>query len=244
MDDMHFTFRLDLVVRLLDTTTGIPIAQRQIFFSAEGQVLKFFQRGIGVFILMNQGRKDMKLTVDAAGYESRTIDICYDALSTKFPEIEVPMIPKVKEYGYNDILTLEGEMPGMESIDAVPWKFPCAVAAKYLAPRRLMKLFSAKSLEERSYALIHEDSMEFEEFLIAGKQDKLTLVLRYPLEGACAPEETITRIVRGNVDPSGKYLLRVQQDGSGTDYLVRYVVDGKAAYKRIVFEHPEERRLP
>ena len=54
--------------------------------------------------------------------------------------------------------------------------------------------------------------------------------------------------MRGMVDESGKYLLRMQDDGDGTEYLIRYVVDGKAAFKKISTEslqplgETEERR--
>ena len=77
-------------------------------------------------------------------------------------------------------------------------------------------------------------------FTVKGTEESCTLS---EYIGDCKPEEQVTRIIRGKTDQEGNYLLRVREDGNGTEYLVRYVVRGNAKYKRISFDHPEDRRL-
>ena len=98
-------------------------------------------------------------------------------------------------------------------------------------------------MEEQAYAIVYEGQMEFEEFKISKKIDKLSLKLKEPLKRACKPEQVVNRIVRGITEESGKYLLRVREDAEGTEYLVRYVVNGETKYRRIAFSNPEDRRL-
>ncbi len=243
MADASITYRLDLVVRLLDTTTGKPAAQRQVAFLADGSVMAMQERDTGLYVLLNRGRNDMHLTVQAKGYLETSVDICYANLSERYPEVEIPLIPEEKPYGYQDFVTIKGVMPGIESLAAVPLKSPSAKAANYLEKKQILKFFIAKSMEEKSYALVHEDRMEFEEFHIAKRISGLSVKLTDPLNEACRPEEPVARIVRGMTEPSGKYLLRIREGTSGMEYLIRYTADGKTVFKKISLEHPEDWRL-
>ena len=243
MADASITYRLDLVVRLLDTTTGQPAAQRQVAFFADGCVTALLERDTGTYILLNHGRNDMRLTVRAKGYLEYSMDIRYADLSERYPEVEIPLIPETKTYGHQELVSIEGVMPGIESLAAVPLKNLSAKAASYLEKKQILKFFIAKSMEEKSYALVHMDRMEFEEFRIAKRISGLSVKLAHPLNEACRPEEPVTRIVRGMTEPSGKYLLRIREGTSGMEYLVRYKVDGKTVFKKISLDEPEDWRL-
>ena len=129
------------------------------------------------------------------------------------------MIPEVSTNGFINMLTLTGHCPGMESIVAVSLKKPYGAVGSYLEKKQTLRLYYTKPLEEMSYAVVHEQQQEFEEFQIRKRIDKLNV-----------------RIVRGMVDKDGTYLLRIQEDSGGTEYLVRYVVNGKAAFKKISTE--------
>ena len=99
-----------------------------------------------------------------------------------------------------------------------------------------------KMLKEKMFAC--SENMEFEEFRIVKKTENgLLLQIKEPLKAECKPEEGIARIVRGMTDVNGRYLLRVRKDGKGTDYLVRYTVNGKIGYERIIFGEQKERSL-
>ncbi len=236
MADAEIHYKLDLIVRLVDTTTGKAIGQRQVTFQTEDQVVPFLRRDEGLYVLLNRGRNDMDLKIQVVGFLPASVRIRYAKLQDQFPEVEVAMIPEVSTNGFIDMLTLEGHCPGMESIAAVSLKKPYGAVDSYLEKKQTLRLYYTKPLEEMSYAIIHEGQQEFEEFQIKKRIDKLNVKLAEPLKTACRPEEMVVRIVRGMVDDSGKYLLRLQEDSGGTEYLVRYVVDGKAAFKKISTE--------
>ncbi|MBQ2257164.1 MAG: hypothetical protein II247_00620 [Lachnospiraceae bacterium] len=243
MAEGHISFKLDLIVHLVDTTTGYSVSQKQAVIRGNGETLVLLERGTGYYILINHGREDMHLEVNVKGYLPAEAEVSYANLSEDYPEVEIPLIPQIKSYGYTDLVTMEGNQSDIESIDAIPLHNPWAKTAGYVERKLLLKLFNAKEMNEQTYALYHEDKMQFEEFRIVQKKDKLTLKLFSPLVGDCKPEEQVTRIIRGKTDQEGNYLLRVREDGNGTEYLVRYVVRGNAKYKRISFDHPEDRRL-
>lgn len=236
MADAEIHYKLDLIVRLVDTTTGASIRQRQVAFTVEDKVIPFLRRDEGLYVLLNRGRNDMDLTIQVTGFLPAVVKIRYAELSESFPEVEAAMIPEISTSGFIDMLTLEGHCPGMESIAAVSLKKAYGAVDSYQEKRQTLRLYYTKPLEEMSYAVIHEQQQEFEEFQIKKRLDKLNIKLTKPLQTACRSEEKIVRIVRGMVDESGKYLLRMQDDGDGTEYLIRYVVDGKAAFKKISTE--------
>jgi len=234
--DAEIHYKLDLIVRLVDTTTGKKVGQRQVVFKVENQIVPFLRRDEGVFVLLNHGRNNMVLEVSVVGYLSAKIEVNYEELSETFPEVEAPLIPEVSTSGFVDMLTLEGHCQGLTSIEAVSLKKSFGVVDSYQERKQSLRLYYTKPLEESSYAVIHEQQMEFEEFRIKKRLDNLSVKLVNPLETPCRPEEKIARIVRGRVDSQGRYLLRVLDEGGGTEYLVRYVIDGKASFKRISTE--------
>lgn len=236
MADAEIHYKLDLIVRLVDTTTGKAIGQRQVTFRNEEQVIPFLRRDEGLYILLNRGRNDIELDIRVTGYLPAKVQICYAELSENYPEVEVAMIPEVSTNGFINMLTLTGHCPGMESIVAVSLKKPYGAVGSYLEKKQTLRLYYTKPLEEMSYAVVHEQQQEFEEFQIRKRIDKLNVKLAKPLEMACRPKEMVVRIVRGMVDKDGTYLLRIQEDSGGTEYLVRYVVNGKAAFKKISTE--------
>lgn len=236
MADAEIHYKLDLIVRLVDTTTGRRVLQRQVVFSTAGQVLPFQQRDDGIFILLNRGRNDMLLEISAAGYLPAKLEVHYEELSDQFPEVEAAMIPQISPKGFVEMLTFEGHCPGLTSIVAVSLKKAYGTVAGYQEKRQILKLFYSKPLEENSYAVIHEQQQEFEEFRIKKRLDRLSVKLAAPLEAQCRPETKIVRIVRGMAEPDGHYLLRVLEDGTGAEYLVRYVVNGKASFKHVSTE--------
>lgn len=236
MADADIHYKLDLIVHLVDTTTGKAIEQRQVTFQSEEQVVPFLRRDDGLYILLNRGRKDMDLKIQVVGFLPAEVRICYTQLQEQFPKVEVAMIPEISPSGFIDMVTMEGQYTGMESIVAVPLKNPYGVVARYLEKKQILRLYGTKPLKEMAYAVIHEQQQEFEEFQIKKRIDKLNVKLAEPLKTACRPEEMVVRIVRGRVDASGNYLLRLQEDAGGIEYMIRYVVAGKVVFKRITTE--------
>ena len=51
-------FRLDLLVRLIDTTTGGSVEERNVRFFRDGKVVRPATRGGGNYVFLNCGRMD------------------------------------------------------------------------------------------------------------------------------------------------------------------------------------------
>lgn len=228
-----FSYRLDLVVRLVDTTVGCPVAERQVRFWEDGRELSFLYRGAGVYVLVNEGRKDRKLTVVVRGYLETVVEIRYAELTGTYPEVYVELIPDGQRYGNDDYADIRGRVPGISSIAAVCLTDPLAKVISYHEKNGRMKLLTARKLEEKAYALIHAQTENFEEFHVASAKNRLVLRLAQPLKTELKPEEEISRIVRGRVEGDGNYLLRLRGSGQETHYLIRYVISGKTTFEKI-----------
>lgn len=224
------------MIRLVDTTVGCPVTERRVLFMQNGKRIAFHSRGAGAYVLINGGRKDGKLTVAVRGYLETVVDIRYEELTGRYPEVYVALIPERPEYGSCDFVDISGSMPGISSIAAVSLTDPLAKVVSYHAGKRQMRLLAARRLDEEAYALIHAQTEDFEEFHVASARDKLLLRLAYPLEAEVRPEEEISRIVRGRVEENGDYLLRLRGGGQGMQYLVRYVVKGRTKFQKIAAE--------
>lgn len=244
MAEGNISYKLDLVVYLLDTTTGYPIEQKEVLFRKNGSVLAMLSKGAGVYILLNHDRIDAQLEISVKGYLSRSIALCYEKLDAQYPALEVPLIPELPTYGCTDICTLEGSKRGITDIVAISMTQTDAMLGAYNARKNTLRLFESRRLDEERYAIFHEEIKEFEEFRIVSKSDRgMQLQLKDSLTQECKPEESIVRIVHGMTDAKGRYLLRMRKDGKGTRYLVRYTVRGKTRFQEIEFGEQNERGL-
>lgn len=217
----------------MDTTSGCPVKESQVLFRQDGRKLAFLPRGAGVYVLLNDERTDRVLTVAVRGYLEAAVEIHYEGLTGRYPEVCVELIPEKPKYGSCDFMDISGNLPGISSVAGVCLTNPFAKAISYHAEKRQMNLLAARELDEKAYALIHAQTESFEEFQVASVRKKLFLRLAHPLETELKPEEEISRIVRGRTEKNGNYLLRLRGDGQGLQYLVRYVVKGKTMFKKI-----------
>lgn len=244
MADEQIQYQLDLIVRLTDTTTGLPVNEKQVIFREKGKVISLLPRGDGVYIFLNRGRQDTVLEIDVIGYEPAKAEVCYEHLDGRYPTVTVHLIPRPVKSGYAEILTLEGMLPGIESIDAVDPNSPQALILDYQEKKGVLRLLEGKTLEEETYALIHTGPPEtFEEFGIKKRQDKHILRLTEKLQSGWSPQEKVARIIRGEVRKDGSYLLRVRPAGRSAEFLIRYAAEGTVKFKRMDFYTLEERKL-
>lgn len=237
MADVNFSYRLALIVRLLDTTTGLAISGHQILFTENGQALALQRRADGLYVLLNHDRVNMTLQIDAKGYEPVHVTVDYERLSPQFPELEIPLIPLQKAQGFEVFYTLTGTRPGLTAVTAVRMEHPVAVVGSYVERKRMLKMFSASTrMDEHAYALMHRDALQYEEIHVAKRPDRLSLKLLHPLSDGCKAQDTLLRTVRGRVESDGTYLLRVRDLGGSNVYLVRYEEKDGVSYEQIDFE--------
>ena len=240
MEEAGFSYQLDLILRLIDTTTGIPVAEHQAVFREDGHVLALLERDEGLYVLLNHGRKHMRLNIDVRGYEPVEADVDYEELNPRFPKLEIPLIPLPRERGFEDLYTISGKERGLLAVSAVRLDDSVAQISGYVERKQVLKLFTAKDLAEETYGLVHKDSQQFEEITVARKIDRLSLKLLKPLTGGFKPEEPLSRIVRGRVKEDGSYLLRVRDMGGSNIYLVCFRSEGGALYREIDFSASDQ----
>lgn len=243
MDKSIITHRLDLVVSLIDTTTGLAVSERNVAFLSDGKAVPFIFKGFGTYILMNSDRKDTIYEIEVAGFEKETISVEYGESLKKAPTIYVNLVPKLTSYTYSSLITLEGSLKGIESIDAVELKRNDRLFQSFQPRNNVMNFFGGGELTEQTYGLINERECYFQTINIRKKLEKLSVMLREPLEGTISVGSPIKRIVKGKILSDDRYLLRVRDDGQETVYLVRYSIEGNEKFKMINFKNDQERTL-
>lgn len=81
------------MIRLVDTASGHPVTERQVIFRRHGQNLTLLYRGAGIYVLLDSEEKDGKLTVAARGYLETEVEIRFEELTGRYPEVYVALIP-------------------------------------------------------------------------------------------------------------------------------------------------------
>lgn len=81
------------MIRLVDTTSGRPVTERQVFFRQHGQNLTLRCRGAGIYVLLDSEKKDGKFTIAARGYLETEVEIRSEELTGRYPEVYVALIP-------------------------------------------------------------------------------------------------------------------------------------------------------
>lgn len=241
MEKTEIRYTLDLLVRLIDTTTGTVVTERDVHFRRDGKEVQPVQRGSGNYVFLNTGREDWNLDVEVFDFEAAHAEIRYGELDHFLPIKDVFLIPSENTAKGESVLSLTGHLSGLEAIEAVRLGRSYCAVKSFDARKRIMSLFKANGpgMEETGYGLIHADNMTFEAFDVEKVVSPVSLKLREPLREEFRENAPIARIVHGRTDAQGNYLLRVRDDGTNLKYLVRYVVSGTPQFQVVDFQQPE-----
>lgn len=233
-------FRLDLLVRLIDTTTGGSVEERNVRFFRNRKAARPIARGGGNYVFLNCGREDFILEVCVYGYEPFRMPVQYEALDEKLPVIEAFLIPSENAPGNCPVLGLSGNLPGIQSIQAVNVNATCCCISDFDERRRIMKLFGMhrSGMDGIYYGLIHPDRQNYEPFTIQKEIAKDAVKITHPLKEPFSVNAPISRIIFGSVSPEGDYCIRVRDDREHLLHLVRYVVGEETRFQMVDFHHP------
>ena len=231
--------RLDLVIRLVDTTTGAAVEEQDVRFFIEGRQCWPIPRGGGNFVFINTGRGDNTLTLKVYGYEDAVIDVQYEKLDKVVPLKQVFLIPSEKLAKGERLCSLTGTLQGLEEIEAVSLSQSNLCYSEFNEKKCMLKLFLARgrlSMENVHYGLI-------EHFEVVEEVPPNMVKLKEPLKETFTVNSPIARVVFGNVSPDGSYLLRVRDDALIVEYLVRYRVNGEDRFQVVDFHQCMENEL-
>lgn len=228
-------YRLDLALRLLDSVSGRSITENAVQFSSESPGRDPIPKGGGLYLFLNMERVDFDLEVRVYGYEPKTVRITYPEQEEQLPIREIYLIPldhPVRE----DLLTLRGNLPGIEAIEAVSLMDASCCIKEFDARKRIMTVLNQRNMNFRHvhYGLIDQKRTAFEHFEIEKEISKQEFRCKNKLEREFQINQPITRVIFGQVSRQGDYVLKVAQE-EYAQYLVRFVVNGKEFFQKVDF---------
>ena len=223
--------RLDLCIRLLDTVSGAVVTARDVRFIREGKLLPMTARADGYYLLINRGREDFLMRIEADGFDPVEQPVVYAELDERLPMIDVFLIQSEnsRRHGYS-VLTFSGQLTGLELIEAVNPAKPLCGVGEYRERKQELSLVLPNrrlSMESVYYAAMcrTEEQETFRTFVVQDIISQTVVSLASPLEGPVDAHAPICRVIRGRVDDRGNYLLRVREEPQA-EYLIHYRVRG------------------
>ena len=231
--------KLDLLVRLVDTTTGATVDERNVLFMRDESQVRPDDRGSGTYVFINTGREDFLMRIKVSGYEEYVTRVRYEELDPNIPECIAFLIPSEKAKRGEGFFSLSGNLPFLEALEAVNLSRIACTANEYNKKKLLLNVFSSAgawvTLENRDYGLLQPDKQSYEKIEVLGNEGPQYIRLKSPLEKEFTSNLPIMRIIFGNVNENGDYLLRVRDDGGDQTYLIRFVVNGEVKFQVVDF---------
>lgn len=229
MADASISHSLSLALRLLDTTTGLPVAGSEVTVSDCGQRPR--EADLGTLLFIDYPREDFSLTLRSRRYEDCSVDVRFSELDEKLPVLDIPLVPRDGFYGGEPLLTIEGVCPGTTEFSAVRMDDTACLYREFDAKKRLLTVFNPHLLElaRPRYALVDTESVRFEYVRILRRMSDTTLKLEAAPTGSYGNYSPLTPVVEGLVRPDGGYVLRVRDSGGDAKWLLRRV-DGEGEH--------------
>lgn len=244
MADVNIRYQLDLLLRLLDATTGTEIQERDVRFQQKGQAVHMISKGGGIYLCINRKRENFFLQVNIYGYEEKTILINFALLDESIPLMDIYMIPKETISGIA-VLTFQGMLQGISEIQAVSYGSSHVFIQEYDERKKIVSLFNPHKLEleHTDYGIIHGEQEDYENIQIEKHISSIAIKITEGLKEEFQVNSPIERVIFGSVDLDGNYLLRVRDEGSKLLYLVKYKVNGEFRCQKIDFHNLEQVQL-
>ena len=238
-----FGAKLDLLVRLVDTTSGADVKESNVLFLKDDKPIRPERRGMGTYVFINTGRENFLMRIRVSGYEEYKVFVDYSSLDQHLPICDVFLIPSENLPGGLSHATLKGNLPFLKSIEAINLQQPLCSFQAYDAKKNLMTVYNATGgvvhLESGCYGMYDRETEKYERIEVTGTVTSQSVSLKDPVSEDSVQGSMIFRIVYGSVSEDGDYLLRVRDDGKKLLHLVRFASDEKE-YIQIADMHDPE----
>ncbi len=227
--------RLDLVLRLLDSVTGRMIEERNVVFLPRTPGIQPLPRGAGVFLFLNTRKEDFDMEIRVQGYEPQEVRVILSEEGSQPKTQEVYLLP-LDNPVLDNILTLRGNLPGIEEIEAVSLTDVNCCIKEFDARKRIMIVLNQRNVrfDHIHYGLIDKERKAYEHFELEKEISPQSVKLKQKLETEFQINQPIVRVIFGRTTEQGDYVLKVAND-TIAQYLVRFKVDGKVFYQRVDF---------
>ncbi len=237
------TAKLDLLVRLIDTTTGAYVEERTIVFKRDGIPVRPEPRNPGTYVFINTGREDFLMQIEVFGYEIYKKEVRYEELDERLPECDVFLMPSESMSRGEKVLSFSGTLPFLKKIEAVCLGRPVCFANNYVAKTNALSVFLSSggtvTLTDKYYGLLHSDKKSYEKIEVEKSYTPQSVKLKEPIQEEQVSNLAVMRVIFGSVDEDGNYLLRVRDSGTDLKYLVRYELDDEIIFSEIDFNDKE-----
>lgn len=240
-----FTHRLDLALRLVDTTSGANVPGAGICVRMDGKRVWFAEKRDHLLIFQGLEKRAFRMEVSSPSFEPLETEVDLDALDQAQPLLELHLVPGRDYPGGVDFFTVEGRLPGIGELSAVPLGENNCLIREFDPRRRIAKIFNPHhlSLDRVGYALVDPDHNRFEPFRILRSMDDQTLKIDRILETEFKNYFPIVPQVQGITRPDGSYCLRVRDNGERAKWLLRWVRDGDVCFRFVDFRETPAPRL-
>jgi len=220
--------RLDLVIRLIDATTGRPVDEKNVSFAKDGVPIRMIEKDGGIYYLINAGRENFELTLNIYGYEVKKLTIDYGELEERIPEKLIWLLPK-------NALSLEGTLKGIKSLCAVRLVTPGCFVNSYDARKNVITLFNPhnREMQHHLYGILDSERKSFEKIYLKEEDGLKTISPTEPLRRNPGVNDPIERIIPGEVFEDGRYLLRMRDDADKIEVLVRFEADDREYFQKV-----------
>ncbi len=224
--------RLDLLIRLIDTTTGQAVTGGNAVFRRDGKILAAVPKEGGNYIFIDMGRENFLMQLSVFGYDDKMITVDYENLDTRMPSIDVFLIPSEDT---REVLTLSGKRTGLQSIEAVQLGRPVCSISEFDAKQNRVSLFLPNrqmNMEGAHFGLLHGEE-SYEHFVVSEQPTQNQIKLAQPLQEEFAVNSPVSRVIFGETDAKGNYVLRVRKTAENLRYLLRYQIRDQVKFKVI-----------
>lgn len=235
-----FGAKLDLLVRLTDTTTGAYVTEKNIVFKRDGIPVIPEPRDPGTYIFINTGREDFLMQIEVFGYEVYKTRVRYEELDVRLPECDVFLMPSESMSRGEQVLSFSGTLPFLKKIEAIRLDRPVCFVKEFDKKTNALTVFANSggrvSLYDKYYGLLSADKESYEKVEVESELTLQSVRLKEQLKEEQISNLPLMRVIFGSVSENGDYLLRVRDDGDNLKYIVRYEVGDEVRFQEIDFK--------
>lgn len=227
--------RLDLALRLIDTVDGNTIEGGKAGFIMPIPGVKAISKEGGVYLFLNIGREAFEMEIHVHGYEKRKIQITFPEKEENVPIRDIYLLPLDTSIG-EEVLTLRGTLSGIEEIEAVSLSDTNCCTKEFDARTRIMSVLNQRNVRfhHTHYGVVNREKTAYEHFEVEKEISPLEIKCKNKLESTFSINLPIVRVIFGQVNETGDYLLKVANEEKAL-YMVRYVLAGETFYQRVDF---------
>lgn len=223
------SYRLDLAISLVDATTGMVVDERNALFYRNGELLTPEHREEGLYLLLNIGRENFELRAEVFGFRDFQGTVDYSLLNARTPLFTIYLIPDLGTKRGEPVLYYRDQVPGLDAIEAIALFRPRAAANSYNARKKELSVFridGSKDMPDVHYGLLQGQKNTYTHIVVEKDLSETAVQLAEPLEESFDSNSPIYRIVFGQIEAGGKFILAFRDVAAEIPVIIRYRKEG------------------